>query len=256
VTGSVTDGYISLLPFTTPRLGLLLTLTLVGGAVAASATLWVCPPGGRRLAPSALAVIGALTAAAYTITQSAGATRQLGTDFDRDERVLIGVLAVAVGGTLLGLALGLVVVHAGPVLRTLAATPLAVALGGWVGALLVALRGVERSRELLPWTPLVGAVAVGLALAGLGLRSAGRAVAWSAALVLVAVCTAGQTAFGYLTSLLRPRSGLPHGLRDHVEAGRDVFLLALRPENQSWPMYAVAVLVGGFGSAVRWRAGR
>jgi len=256
VTGSVTDGYLSLLPFTTSRLGLLLTLTLVGGAVAASATLWVHPLGGRRLASSALAVLGALGAAAYTISQSAGATRQLGTDFDRDDRVLIGVFAVAVAGTLLGLALGLVVVRAGPVLRAVAAAPLAVALSGWVGALLVALRGVERSRELLPWTPLVGAVVVGLALAGLGLRSVGRAVAWSLALAVVAVCTAGQTAFGHLASLLRPRSGLPHGLREHVEAGRDVFLLALRPENQSWPLYAVAVLVGAFGSAVLWRAGR
>lgn len=255
-TGSVTDGYLTLLPFTTPRLGLLLSLTLVGGAVAASSTLWVRPREGRGLASVASAVVGALTAAAYTITQSAGATRQLGTDFDRDDRVLLGVLAVAVAGTILGLALGVVVVKAGPVLRALAAAPLAVALSGWVGALLVALRGAERSRELLPWTPLVGAVVVGLTLAGLGLRSVGRAVAWSGALAVVAVCTAGQTAFGYLVSLLRPRSGLPHGLREHVEAGRDVFLLALRPEHQSWPLYAVAVLVGGFGTAVLWRAGR
>ena len=48
-TGSATDGYISLLPFTTARLGLLLTITFVGGGLAPLAVLWVRPRGTRRL---------------------------------------------------------------------------------------------------------------------------------------------------------------------------------------------------------------
>ena len=252
-TGSATDGYISLLPFTTARLGLLLTITLVGGALAALATRWLRPRAGRRLALVALATLGALTAAAYTIAQSAGATRQLGTDFDRDDRVILGVLAVAVVGTALGLVLGLLVALGGPVLRALAAAPLAVALGSWVSAVVVALLGLERALGLLRWTPLVVGVAAGLALAGLGLRPARRLLVWVAALLAVAVCSAGQTAFSYLASYLRPRSGLPNGLRDHLEASRDVFVAALAPGNQAWGGYAVAIVVGLLGSLVLWR---
>jgi hypothetical protein len=255
-TGSATDGYITLLPFTTARLGLLLTITVVGGAVAALATLWVSPQHrsrARRLAAAALAVLGTVAAAAYAIAQSAGATRQLGGDFDRDDRVILGVLAVAVAGTLLGLALGLAVVLGGPVLRALAAAPLAVALASWVSAVLVASVGFQRALPLLAWTSTLTGAVVGLALAWVGVRSLWRVAVWPVVLLVVAACTAGQTAFGYLTSFLRPRSGLPNGLRDHVDASRDVFLRALRPEHQAWGVYAVAVAVGLVGAALLWR---
>ena len=255
-TGSATDGYISLLPFTTARLGLLLTITLVGGGLAALATLWVRPRGGRRLPLAVLATLGALTSGAYTIAQSAGATRQLGSDFDRDDRVLLGVLAVAVLGTVLGLVLGLTVALGGPVLRALAAAPLAVALGSWVSAVVVALLGLQRSLGLLQLSSVVVGVAAGLALAALGLRPARRLVAWLVVLVLLSVCAAGQTAFSYLASYLRPRSGLPDGLRDHVEASRDVFLAALSPANQAWAVHLIAVVVGLVGSLVLWRRPR
>jgi hypothetical protein len=252
-TGSATDGYISLLPFTTARLGLLLTITLVGGGLAPLAVLWVRPRGTRRLATATLATLGALTSAAYSIAQSAGATRQLGGDFDRDERVLLGVLVVAVGCTLLGLALGLLVALGGPVLRALAAAPLAVALGSWVNAVVIALTGVERALGVLRWTSVVVGVAAGLALAGLGLRPVRRLLTWPAVLLLVAVTSAGQTAFACLATYVRPRSGLPNGLRDHVEASRDVFVAALGPAHQAWGVYAVAIVIGVLGSLARWR---
>ncbi|GAA2746851.1 hypothetical protein GCM10009868_33920 [Terrabacter aerolatus] len=255
-TGSATDGYITLLPFTTARLGLLLTITLVGGGLAALAVLWVRPRGARRLATSALTSLGALLAAAYCIAQSAGATRQLGGDFDRDDRVLLGVLAVAVVGTLVGLALGLLVVLGGPVSRALAAAPLAVALGSWVNAVVVALVGLDRALGVLRWTAVVVGVAAGLALAGLGVRPVRRLLAWVAVLVVVTVAAAGQTAFSYLATYLRPRTGLPDGLREHVLASRDVFVAAVRPENQAWGIHAVAVVVGVLGSlALRRRPG-
>ncbi len=255
-TGSATDGYISLLPFTTTRLALLLTVTLVAGGLAALAVLWARPRGTQRLVTSTLATLGALASAAYSIAQSAGATRQLGGDFDRDERVLLGVLALAVGGTLLGLGLGLLVALGGPVLRALAAAPLAVALGSWVNAVVIAVLGLDRALGVLRWTSLVVGVAAGLALVGLGLRPARRLVAWVGVMLLVAVAAAAQTAFSYLATYLRPRSGLPDGLRDHVEASRDVFLVALSPAHQAWGVYAVAVVVGLLGSLARWRRPR
>lgn len=215
--------------------------------------LWARPRGARRLATSTLATLGALVAAAYSVVQSAGATRQLGGDFDRDDRVLLGVLAVAVVGTLLGLALGLLVVLAGPVLRALAAAPLAVALGGWVNAVVVTLLGLDRALGVLRWTAVVVGVAAGLALAGLGVRPVRRLLAWVAVLLVVAVAAAGQTAFSYLASYLRPRTGLPDGLREHVLASRDVFVAAVRPENQAWGIHLVAVVVGVLGSLVLWR---
>ena len=136
---------------------------------------------------------------------------------------MLGVLAVAAVGTLLGLALGLVVVLSRSVLRALAAAPLAVALASWVSAVVVSLLGAERGRWLLEWTPYVTAVAVGVALAGLGVRSLWRLAAWPVVLLLAAACTAGQTAFG-LPRLLpapplraaqraaRPRRGQPRRL--------------------------------------------
>lgn len=256
-TGSVASGYLSLLPFTAGRMGLLLVVTLVGGLAAAVAALWVRPREGRTLAVAGAAALGTLAAAAYTVAQSAGATRQLGNDFDRDDRVLVGVLAVAVVGTVAGLLLGLVVVLGRPVFRALAAAPLAVAVGSWVSAVAVALVGTQRALPVLAWTTTLIAVLVGLALAPVGVRSPGRVLVWPLVLVLVAVCSAAQTAFGYLTAYLRPRSGLPDGLRDHVEASRDVFLRALQPEFQPWGAYAVAVAVGLVGTGVLWlRSGR
>ncbi|MFM6850215.1 MAG: hypothetical protein ACKOVB_14060 [Terrabacter sp.] len=256
-SGSVASGYLSLLPFTASRMGLLLVVTMVAGLAAATATLWVRPRGGRTLARAGVAALGTLAASAYTVAQSAGATRQLGNDFDRDDRVLAGVLAVAAVGTVVGLLLGLVVVLGRPVLRALAAAPLAVALGSWVSAVCVALLGLQRAMPLLAWTTTLVAVVVGLALAPVGVRSLGRVLVWPLALVLVAVCSAAQTAFGYLTGYLRPRSGLPDGLRDHVEASRDVFLRALQPEFQPWGAYAVAVAVGLVGTGLLWlRSGR
>ncbi|GAB3887852.1 hypothetical protein [Terrabacter terrigena] len=256
-TGSVSSGYLSLLPFTAARMGLLLVVTLVGGLAAAVTTLWLRPRRGRIAARAGVAALGTVVAAAYAVAQSAGATRQLGSDFDRDDRVLLGVLAVAVAGTVVGLLLGLLVVLGRPVLRALAAAPLAVALGSWVSALVAALMGAERAVPLLAWTPTVSAVAVGLALAPVGVGSLSRVLVWPLVLVLVAVCTAAQTAFSHLTSYLRPRSGLPTGLRDHVEASRDVFLQAIQPEHQAWGTYAVAVVVGLLGAgALRARGPR
>ena len=141
-------------------------------------------------------------------------------------------------------------------LRALAAAPLAVALGSWVSAVVVALLGLQRSLGLLQWSSVVVGVAAGLALAALGLRPARRLLAWLAVLVLLSVCGAGQTAFSYLASYLRPRSGLPDGLRDHVEASRDVFLAALSPANQAWAVHLIAVVVGLVGSLVLWRRPR
>ncbi|NUR15404.1 MAG: hypothetical protein HOQ13_03735 [Dermatophilaceae bacterium] len=251
-SGSVASGYLSLLPFTPARMGLLLVVTLVGGLAAAVATLWLRPREGRTLARAGVAALGTLAAAAYTVAQSAGATRQLGSDFDRDDRVLVGVLVVATVGMVAGLLLGLVVVLGRPVPRALAAAPLAVALGSWVGALAVALFGTQRALPVLGWTTTLTAVLAGLALASVGVRSLGRVLVWPSVLAIVAACTAAQTALSYVTGYLRPRSGLPNGLRDHLEAGRDVFVRALQPEFQPWGAYAVTVAVGLVGTGVLW----
>jgi hypothetical protein len=94
---------------------------------------------------------------------------------------------------------------------------------------------------------------MGLALATVGLRPARRLVAWAAALLLVALSQAAMTAFGYVTSQLRPGAGLPAGLADLLDAGRDVFVLALAPDHQPWVVYVVALAGGLAGALVLWR---
>ena len=251
--GGVPNGYLSLLPFRTSLLPQLLTVTLCGGAVAGLTTLWLRDRRRRRVASSLAAVGGSFVATCYSVAQAAGATRSLGTDFDRDQRVLAGVLAVAVVGSLLGTILGLLVALGGPVTRALAAAPLAVAAGGWAAGVLVAVVGVETALPFLPWERYVIGALIGLALATVGLRPARRLVAWVVALALVAVSQAAMTAFGYVTPQLRPGAGLPAGLSDLFDAGRDVFVLALGPEHQPWVVYVIALAGGLAGALVLWR---
>jgi hypothetical protein len=231
----------------------LLTMTLCGGAAAGLATLWLRDRRSRRAAAAFVALTGAFVATSYTVAQAAGATRQLGTDFDGNDRVLAGVIAVAVAGSVAGTALGLFVALGGPVMRALAAAPLSIAAASWFDAVALAVLGLDAARPLLSWSPYVVGALVGLALAGLGLRPARRLVWWPVVLVLVGVCQALLTAIVYVTPQLRPGAGLPSSLGDLRDAFRDVFLLALRPEHQPWAVYVVALAGGLAGGLVLWR---
>lgn len=251
--GGVQGGYLSLLPFRASLLPQLLTITVCGGAAAGLATVWLRDRRRRWVASSMAAIGGSFVATAYTVAQATGATRSLAADFDSDQRVLAGMVVVAIVGSVAGTVLGLLVAIGGPVSRAIAAAPLAVAAGGWATGVLLAAVGVDTALPFLPWERYVIGALMGLALATLGLRPARRLVVWVVALLLLAVTQAAMTAFGYVTPQLRPGGGLPAGLADLLDAGRDVFFLALQPDHQPWAVYVVALAGGLAGAVILWR---
>ena len=240
------EPYLSTLPFLTSQLPLLVVLTLCAGAVSGLAVLWSTPHGSKRVRRAVAALCGALAATAYTVVQSAGAARQSAGTFDGDSRVLRPLLLLAVACSLVGFVLGLCVAFGRPVLRALAAAPLAVLAVNWLSALTVALLGSAAAYRFVGQTRWLTGILLGLALGAVGLRPARRVITWVIALATVWVLDAAITMLVNITVLLRPGYGLPGTAREVAAAGRDVFvqaLLAYRPE----PL-VLAVVIGLAGS--------
>jgi hypothetical protein len=240
------ESYLSTLPFLASQLPLLVILTLCAGAVSAFAVLWAKPHGSKRIRRAAAALMGALAATAYTVVQSAGAARQSAGTFDGDARVLRPLVALALACSILGFALGLCVAYGRPVLRALAAAPLAVLAVNWLSALTVALLGSAAAYRFVGQTRWLVGILLGLALASVGLRPARRVVTWVVALAAVWVLDAAITMLVNVTVLLRPGSGLPGTVREVASAGQDVFVQALL-DHRPGPL-VLAVIVGLAGS--------
>ncbi|WP_323100282.1 hypothetical protein [Intrasporangium sp. YIM S08009] len=257
VTGEASGGYITLLPFRAVFLPLLVALTLVGGAAAGITVRWTSRDARRPVLAGFASAVGALAAMAYTVAQSAGATRQLGSDFDRDDRVLIGVVAVAVAGGLLGLVLGWCLAYARPGAAALASAPVAVAAGAWTTRLVVVGLGPDDAGSVVQWTSAatVGLV-VGIGLARVGAAPARRLWAWVAVTVVVAVAQAAFSAFEHLAGSLHTGTGLPSALRGLAGESRGIFVDALAPAHQSWWWLVVAVGVALAGAPLTRRARR
>ncbi|HET8988690.1 MAG TPA: hypothetical protein VFN43_09290 [Humibacillus sp.] len=221
------EPYLSTLPFLTSQLPMLVVLTVCAGAVAGFAVLWAKPHGSKRIRRSMAALAGALAATAYTVVQSAGAARQSAGTFDGDARVLRPLVVLAIACSLVGLVLGLCVAYGRPVLRALAAAPLAVLAVNWLSALTVALLGSAAAYRFVGQTRWLVGILLGVALASVGLRPARRVVTWVVALAAVWVLGAALTMLVNVTVLLRPGAGLPDTLHEVAAAGRDVFVQAL-----------------------------
>jgi hypothetical protein len=180
----------ALLPFHYQRLPLLLVVVVVAGALAGLAPWWYRERSRHRVLMSSLATVGAVAATAYAVWQTVGpsadVTRWLGS-LDVEQ---LGCILLTMGGSLLGLLLGLATSLGGPVLRTLAASVLIVVGGGWLGQCVVASVGVAA----LPWLPwalvvLTGTM-TGVLLAALGIHPRRRLLAWPAVGILVVLTTA------------------------------------------------------------------
>ncbi|HET7799172.1 MAG TPA: hypothetical protein VFL38_02050 [Humibacillus xanthopallidus] len=245
------EPYLSTLPFVTGQLPLLVVLTLCAGAVSALAVLWSAPHGSKRIRRAVAALSGALAATAYTVVQSAGAARQSAGTFDGDPRVLRPLVVLAVACSVVGFVLGLCVAYGKPVLRALAAAPLAVLTVNWLSALTVALLGSAAAYRFVGQTRWLVGILLGLALATVGLRPARRVITWVVALAMVWVLEAAITMLANISVLLRPGYGLPGTVREVAASGQDVFvqaLLAYRPG----PL-VLAVVIGLAGSLLLTR---
>ena len=249
----------ALLPFHYQRLPLLLTVVMVAGALSGLAPVWCRGRLRRRWLMCSLSTVGALAATMYAVWQSVGPradpvewVRSLGLE----QR---GCIVLTVGGSLLGLLLGLAVSLGTHVLRTLAGSVLVVVVGGWLGVCVVSVVGVSA----LPWLPaaivLFTAVVTGALLAFLGIRPRTRLLAWAAACILIVLTSAALTASRYVLEGLRGTQTRPDAVAELIGDGVEIFwrsaasiATALVPTSPITAA-AVALIVGAAGAALRAR---
>lgn len=250
-TGGSSAGWMPL-PYETSQLALLVLVTVVGGVFAVSCAL-VAGRDPNRLAsrgPVLAAVVGGAVAALVAVAAShTTLTTRLGTA--RDAGLLVAGLDLAAAlGSILGLTLGWVITRTGPVPRTLALAACAFLLPSWLVALVagVAPTGSPLAQAVTSGSSWLSGILLGLALAALGLRPPGRALAWVAALAIAWVMGPLQTAVFYLGSLLRPQVASRDGLLDALDASRQVFWLAVTQPGRPIGAFVLAVVIGLVGA--------
>jgi len=250
----------ALLPFHHDRLTLLLSVALFAGALAGLAAWWVHPRRGRRLAATALSLLGLSAALAFCVWQTLSLHPDLGGTGDTVTSPEAALALLTVAGAATGLVLGLLVGLGGPVVRAVAGAPLAVVAANWLG-LLVTFATADPStptrHETLPtvlW--LVTGLLVGLGLAlgphptSVG-RTVGLIVVWLVALGLVWLTQSAFTAVRYFLEALR---GVATNAAEIRALARDVLGIfgdTLAPGLAPWRVALVALLVGGLGLVVR-----
>ncbi len=211
---------------------------------------------------SSLATLGATAATMYAVWQSVGPLADPSawvSSLDLEQR---GCIILTVGGSLLGLLLGLAVSLGSPAPRTLAASVLVVVVGGWLGLGVVTVVGVSA----LSWLPLAivmfTGVATGVLLAILGMRPRTRLLAWAVACILIVLTAAALTASRYVLEGLRGTQTNSDAVAELVGDGFEIFwrsaatiATALVPTSPITAA-AVALIVGAVGAALRARASR
>lgn len=250
----------ALLPFHHDRLTLLLSLALLAGALAGLAAGWVRPRHGHRLAAVALALLGATAGVVACVGQTLSLHPDLGGTGATAASPELALVLLTVAGAVAGLVLGLLAGLGGPVVRALAAAPLAVVAANWVG-LLVTFATADPSTPTRHATlPTVLWVLTGV-LAGAGLalgprpvpaaRVAGAVLLWLVALGLLWLTQSAFTAVRYFLE----------GVRGVATDGAEVRALArdalrilgdtLAPGFAPWRVVLVALLVGAVGLFAR-----
>jgi hypothetical protein len=250
----------ALLPFHHERLVLLLSVVLMGGALAGGAP-WLLRLRRRRLGALTLVVLTAAVAVGGSVLQTLSLHPDLGGTGTTERTVRTALVLLAAGGAAIGLLLGLLVSLGSPALRLLAAAPLAVVTANWLGVLVTHVSGDASNpsrHETLPTVlVIVTGVVVGLGLAlgprlTSGARAVGLPILWLLALALVWVTQSAHTAVRYF--LENAARGSRVDVLELRSLARDVLRIVvetLTPANAPWREAALAVVIGTTGLVAR-----
>lgn len=233
------------LPLTVSALPLLVAISTIGGVCAGLLPIAVTHLP-RRLAIAEVCGV-ALVTAAVTTAISAHRIKKASLGFGADHRVLVGLTLVVLVGTAIGLVLATVAItwHGA---TSVAAAVVAGLMPTWVYDLFAHGAGADQA-----FARHAGDVAVALAL-GAGLvvsvhRTRAAMLGWPVALAALWLTGPVITATAYLTALLRPGSGLPDSLPEHLDAARQVFGQAIRHTHPAFVPVVVALVAGAVAAA-------
>ncbi|WP_323098577.1 hypothetical protein [Intrasporangium sp. YIM S08009] len=250
----------ALLPFHHQQLMTLLVVTVVAGALAGSAPWWSRDRLRRRWLLALLATLGAAAATGWAVTQTLAPEPDLGGSGATADTVRLAFVALTVAGSLLGLLLGLGASLGGPVLRTVAATPLVVVGADWLGQLVVVALADPARPQPLTWLPptltVLTGVGVGVLLAVLGFRPVWRLVGWVLALALLVLTPSVLTATRYVLESLRGTAVRSAELAELAHDGLEVFRLSLTSTATAFgpatptTTALIAVVVGAIGAVL------
>lgn len=246
-------GPVVALPFNEYAFTALFVSSVIGGTAAlAVSRLAASDVAHPRLVASGGAAIALVTSLAQTFFTVRPALA------DTDEaRLLVGALIVAVlGSGVFGILVGAGVAR-GRGWRWL--------LGGAVAASLVGLWFIDviaRNPAGDPgwvmraaqWHPWISGIALGAVLAIFGFLPATRTVGWLVALAIAWVLPSALTAANYVTYYASRGPLRRSQITEVVDAGRDVFLQSLSPDNHHVGPLVLAVAVGAAGAV--WRLNR
>lgn len=239
------------LPFSRYLLAQLLTMTTIGGIAAAFVALLGRRSGsGARSLRAALVPalaggsIGALVAIGQSwVVVSGGLERSTAAT-----TYITALVGLCLTGTILGLASGAALIAGPPVLRAPGAAVASIAMGPWLGVLVLRdpiTIGVT-SLWLLDHLDWASGLVLGIGLALTGLRPRTRILGWAAALAIAWIGPAVIAAIGYAG---RSAPGLwASGPAALVDVGRDLFVAALDPGNRGLGPYGLAIVVGVLGA--------
>lgn len=229
------------LPLTVASMPLLIASTAIGGVCAGLLPVAVTHVPRRLAIVEVWAVV--LVAAGIATALSAAQVRDASaTGFAADSRVLDGLALVVIISTVVGLALATVAItwHGA---TSVAAALVAGLVPTWVHALLAAGAGAGDALARHVGEVLVGIVlAAGLVVSVRRTRTA--VLGWPVALAVLWLTGPVITAATYLTGLLRPGSGLPDSLPDHLDAAWRVFGEAIRHTHPAYVPVVLALVVG------------
>ena len=250
-SGEGTAGVAMPLPLVAHALPELVACGVVGGVVAGLLPIAVT----HVPRPLVILVVwsAVLVTAAIAFAISAKRVRDTAPGlFASDSRVLAGLGAAFLTALVLGLIAGSLSVqwHA---LTAVAAALVGGTLPTWVAACVPPGRLDPDTVSHVSAVLLVVVLGAGLAVSVH--RSSRALLVWPIALAVLWLTGPALTAVSYLTALLRPSSGLPGSLGDHLRAARQVFGQAIGHTHPSLIAVVLALLVG-VASLVRHHRGR
>jgi hypothetical protein len=238
------------LPLVAHALPELVACGIVGGVVAGLLPIAVT----HVPRPLVILVVWAATLVSAAVALAISAKRVRDTApglFASDSRVVAGLGAAFLAALVLGLIAGSLSVHWHAV-TAVAAAVVGGSLPTWVAACVPPGRLNPDTVSHISAVLLVVVLGAGLAVSVH--RSVRAVLVWPIALAVLWLTGPALTAVSYLTALLRPSSGLPDSLGEHLSAAGQVFGQAIGHTHPSLIAVVLAFLAG-VASLVRHHRG-